>query len=80
MHFSKMQLVSHCYTAVLCEPISFIKCIVHMYTLHSLNSTSKDDTVDTIEVPQVCALALNNLPIVGRPTDLAFDGREAHCC
>ena len=22
MHFSKMQLVSHCYTAVLCEPIS----------------------------------------------------------
>ena len=42
----------------------------------SLNSTREDDTMDTIEVPQVCALALNNLPIVGRPIWRLTEGKH----
>ena len=42
----------------------------------SLNSTREDNTMDTIEVPQVCTLVLNNLPIVGRPIWRLTEGKH----
>ena len=52
------------------------KIIEHPTYNKSQRNKREDHTMDTIEVPQVCALALNNLPIVGQPIWRLMGGKH----
>ena len=49
---------------------------LHVLISRSLNSLNLTCDTDTIEVPEVCALAISRLPIIGRPIWRWTEGRH----